>query len=341
MNNSSTWQILIRPNKAEVAYTDEKLREGSVVITPLERGFGTTIGNALRRVLLSSIPGSAIRAVKIDGVAHEFSVIPGVREDVPEIILNLKSLRIKLHGDRGRKVHISSVSGPRVVKAKDIECPTDVEVMDPEHVICTLESGGKIDMELTIDNGKGYVPASAQDASEKQIGLIFIDAIYSPVSLVDFKVEQTRVGQRTDYDKLTMFVKTDGSVRPDDAVAKAGAILRDHFASFVSFDEVPMYDVKGDKEELPFDKNFLRKVDELELSVRAANCLKNENIFYIGDLIQRSEADMLKTPNFGRKSLNEIKELLHAMDLDFGMPIPGWPPENIDELARKLDEQYN
>lgn len=332
--------MLIRPGKAEVSYSDQLLRDGTIIISPLERGFGTTIGNALRRVLLSSIPGSAITSVKIEGVAHEFSAIPGVREDVPEIILNLKSLRVKLHGDRQRKVRVVA-TGKKVVKASEIDCPADVEIMDPDHIICNLEEGGAINLELTIDNGKGYVSAANQDMSDKPIGLILIDAIYSPIVLVDFKVDQTRVGQITDYDKLTMRVRTDGSIRPDDALARAGAILRDHFANFVTFEEFSPYAQEEKIEEFPFNKNLLRKVDELELSVRSANCLKNENIFYIGDLIQRTESDMLKTPNFGRKSLNEIKELLQAMDLSFGMTVPGWPPENIDGLAKKLEDQYS
>ncbi len=215
--------MLIRPEKAEVSYSDQLLRDGVVVISPLERGFGTTIGNALRRVLLSSIPGSAITSVKIEGVAHEFSTISGVREDVPEIVLNLKALRLKLHGDRKRKIRIVA-SGKKIVKASDINYPSDVEIMDPDHIICSLEDSGNINMEMTVESGKGYVPASAQDSSDKPIGLILIDAIYSPIILVDFKVEQTRVGQITDYDKLTMRIVTDGSIRPDDALAKAGII---------------------------------------------------------------------------------------------------------------------
>lgn len=332
--------MLIKPGKVDVRYSDPQLRDGTIVIEPLERGFGMTLGNSLRRVLLSSIKGSAITSMKIEGVAHEFSTIPGVREDVPEIALNLKACRVKLHADRAKKVKIV-VKGPRIVCAKDIECSSDVEIMDPDHVICTLEDGASLNMELTIESGKGYVPSATQAEQNNVIGLIAIDAMYSPIELVDFKVEQTRVGQRTDYDKLSLRIKTDGSIRPDDALAQAGAILRDHFASLVNFDEYPLYEGKEDGEDFPFNKNLLRKVDELELSVRSANCLKNENIFYIGDLILRSEADMLKTPNFGRKSLNEIKALLSAMGLSFGMNIPGWPPENIDELAKKLDDQYN
>jgi DNA-directed RNA polymerase subunit alpha len=331
--------MMIKPNKAEVSYFDEKLRDGVVVISPLERGFGTTVGNALRRVLLSSISGSAITSVKIDGIAHEFSAIPSVREDVPEIILNLKTLRLKLHGEKSRKMHVSA-TGKKIVRASDIDCSADVEIMDPGHVICHVEDGGHISMEITADNGTGYVSAGFGNV-EKVIGVIPVDAIYSPVMLVDFKVEQTRIGQRTDYDKLTIRVQTDGSIKPDDAISEAGTILRDHFATFVDFEEFQSYNAEDVKDEFPFNKNLLRKVDELELSVRSANCLKNENIFYIGDLIQRTEADMLKTPNFGRKSLNEIKELLVAMDLNFGMAVPGWPPENIDGLAKRLDDQLN
>ena len=333
----NTWKTLIRPGKVDVRYSDPQLREATIIIEPLERGFGITLGNAMRRVLLSSIVGTAITSIKVEGVAHEFSTIPGVKEDVPEIILNLKALRLNLHSDRAKKVKIVA-EGPKVITAKDIECPSEVEILDPD---CTLGPSSKLEMELTVDTGRGYVPASAQKDKSDVIGHIAVDAIFSPVSLVDFKVEQTRVGQRTDYDKLVLTVKTDGSIRPDDALAQASAILRDHFATFVNFDELTLTDMKEDKGDFPFNENLLRKVDELELSVRSANCLKNENIFYIGDLIQRTEAEMLKTPNFGRKSLNEIKALLADMDLSFGMTIPGWPPENLDELSKKLDDQYN
>ena len=336
----STWQRLIKPGKIDIQYSDQLLRDGTIVIEPLERGFGVTLGNALRRVLLSSIDGAAVTSVKIEGVAHEFSALPGVREDVPEIILNIKALRLKLNSDKTKKIKLVA-EGPKVVKAKDIDNTSDVEIMDPDHVICTLENGASISMELTVDSGKGYVPAMNHEDYNNKIGVISVDSIFSPIELVDFKVDQTRVGQRTDYDKLTIRIKTDGSIRPDDALAQAGAILRDHFAVFVNFDEFPDRGTKEDANEFPFNKNLLRKVDELELSVRSANCLKNENIFYIGDLIQRSESDMLRTPNFGRKSLNEIKALLATMGLSFGMNVPGWPPDNIDDLARKLDEQYN
>jgi DNA-directed RNA polymerase subunit alpha len=297
-----------------------------------------TLGNALRRVLLSSIEGSAVTAVKIDGVAHEFSTIPGVREDVSEIIMNLKTLRLKLHSERQRRVKVV-VKGEKAVRARDIECSTDIEIMDPEHLICTMSAGAELRMELTVESGIGYAPAS-HNTEESVMGYIPIDAIFNPIDIVSCEVEQARVGQRTDYDKLIMRIKTDGSVRPDDALAQASAVLRDYFSLFVNYDDATNRDVEGACDDLPFDKCLLCKVDELELSVRSANCLKNENVFYIGDLIQRTESDMLRTPNFGRKSLNEIKAVLETMGLSFGMTVPEWPPENLDELSKKLDDQY-
>jgi DNA-directed RNA polymerase subunit alpha len=239
-----------------------------------------------------------------------------------------------------KKVRIAE-QGAKVVRAEHIECPSDVEIMDPTHEICTLEEGATLNMEMTIENGKGYAPARTQAGQRNVMGFIYIDALFGPVELVDYKVEQTRVGQRTDYDKLILRIRTDGSIRPDDAMAQASAILRDHYSHFVNFEENVTHDTRDDIDEFPFDKSLLRKVDELELSVRSANCLKNENIFYIGDLIQRTENDMLKTPNFGRKSLNELKALLASMDLTFGTPVVGWPPENLDELSKKLEDQYN
>lgn len=337
----STWTRLIKPEKIDIQYSDVMLREGIIVIEPLARGFGATLGNALRRVLLSSIEGSAITSMKIDNVSHEFATIPGVIEDVPDIVLNLKSLKIKSYASKPVVIRLEQ-KGPRVLFARDIELSSEIEVLDPEQLICTLSDGALLSMELTIENGTGYVSVFNQDAEKKRdIGIIFLDALYSPVDLVDFKVEQTRVGQKTDYDKLTMKIRTNGSIKPDDALVMAASILRDHFASFVRFEEPVFIDSKKEAVDLLFNKNFLRKVDELELSVRSDNCLKNENIFYIGDLVQRTEADMLKTPNFGRKSLNEIKILLNVMGLGFGMSVPNWPPENIAELSKKHDDQYN
>ncbi len=333
------WQDLIKPQKIEVVPGRRADREATVVVEPLERGFGITLGNALRRVLLSSLQGAAITAVHIDGVLHEFSTIPGVREDVTDIILNLKTLPLKLHGEGPKRMFLR-VEGPAVVTAGMIEHGSEVEILDPDHVICHVDRGGRLSMELTVTSGKGYVPASQLKSEDAPIGLIAVDAIYSPVRKVAYKVENARVGQQTDYDKLTMQIETDGSVTPEEAVGLAARILQDQLQPFITFEEPLAVPAAERRPELPFNPNLLRKVDELELSVRSMNCLKNDNIVYIGDLVQKTEAEMLRTPNFGRKSLNEIKEVLAQMGLHLGMEVPGWPPENIEELARKLEEHY-
>ncbi len=330
------WQELIKPTNLGV--NSEGLNKSKIVVEPLERGFGLTLGNALRRVLLSSLQGGAVTAVKIDGVLHEFSVIEGVREDVTDIILNIKGLAVAVHSE-GQKTMYLDATGPCTVTASMIETGHDVEIMNPDHVICNLDAGGKISMELTVTTGKGYVPAYQNKSSDSMIGVIAVDAIYSPVKKVSYKVENTRVGQITDYDKLTMVVETNGVVTPEDAVAFAARILQDQLKPFINFDE-PENDIEDVKEELPFNRNLLKKVEELELSVRSANCLKNDNIVYIGDLVQKTEAEMLRTPNFGRKSLNEIKEVLAKMGIHLGMETPGWPPENIEELIRKCDDHF-
>lgn len=333
------WQVLIKSCKLDVQYVDASMREAIVVAEPLERGFGSTLGNALRRVLLSSLQGSSFVSVKIDGVLHEFSSIPGVREDVTDIILNVKSIGVKLHSDLAKKVRIS-VKGPKVVTAADIEVSSGVEILDPDAFICNVDDGATFNMELAVNSGKGYVPAVYSPEDERVVGVIPIDALFSPVKRVLYKVEQTRVGQRTDYDKLTMTVTTDGSIKPDDAVAFAARIIIDQMQQFINFEEPKLAHANREKDVLPFNKNLLRKVEELELSVRSANCLKNENINYIGDLVQKSENDMLKTPNFGRKSLNEIKDVLSQMGIGLGMAVPNWPPENIEDLAKSLDDPY-
>lgn len=334
------WQTLIKSNKLDVRYLDETLTSAEIIVEPLERGFGTTLGNALRRVLLSSLQGSAITSVKIDGVVHEFTTVPGIIEDVADIILNLKNVGIKLHSDLPKKIKLQ-VKGPCQVYARDITPTADVEILTPDAYICTIDANGSLAMEMTVQNGSGYVPASEQVIEDKPLGLIPIDAIYSPVKRVIYHVDQTRVGQRTDYDKLTMQITTNGYVKPEDAVAFAARILQDQFQQFVNFKDPTRSEASEKIREIGFNKNLLRKVDELELSVRSANCLKNENIFYIGDLVQKSESEMLKTPNFGRKSLNEIKDVLVQMGLSFGMTIPSWPPENIEELARNIEDPYN
>lgn len=333
------WQDLIKPQKLDIAPGRRPDREATIVVEPLERGFGITLGNALRRVLLSSLQGSAITAVHIDGVLHEFSTIPGVREDVTDIVLNLKTLPIRLHSEGPKRLYLK-VEGPALVTAGMIEAGHDVDILDPDHVICHVDRGGKLSMELTATSGKGYVPASQLKSEDAPIGLIAIDAIYSPVRKVAYKVENARVGQQTDYDRLTLTVETDGSVTPEEAVGLAARILQDQLQPFITFEEPHAVQPQERRPELPFNPNLLRKVDELELSVRSMNCLKNDNIVYIGDLVQKTEAEMLRTPNFGRKSLNEIKEVLAQMGLHLGMEVPGWPPENIEELARKVEEPF-
>jgi DNA-directed RNA polymerase subunit alpha len=290
-------------------------------------------------VLLSSLRGAAVTAVQIDGVLHEFSSIAGVREDVTDIVLNIKEIAIRMEGD-GPKRMVVRKQGPGAVLAGDIQTVGDVEILNPDHVICTLDEGAEIRMEFTVDTGKGYVPADRNRAEDAPIGLIPVDSLYSPVKKVSYKVENTREGQVLDYDKLTMTIETDGSITGEDAVAFAARILQDQLGLFVNFDE-PQKEVAAEAvTELAFNPALLKKVDELELSVRSANCLKNDNIVYIGDLIQKTEAEMLRTPNFGRKSLNEIKEVLAAMGLHLGMEVPDWPPENIEDLAKRYEDQY-
>ncbi|MBD9240270.1 MAG: DNA-directed RNA polymerase subunit alpha [Alphaproteobacteria bacterium] len=330
------WQELIKPTNLDVS--SEGGNKAKIVVEPLERGFGLTLGNALRRVLLSSLQGGAVTAIKINGVLHEFSVVPGVREDVTDIVLNIKGLAVAVHGE-GPKTMTLKAEGPCEVTAAMIETGHDVEIKNPELVICNLDADAKISMELTVNTGKGYVPAYQNKAADAPIGVIAVDAIYSPVKKVSYKVENTRVGQVTDYDKLTLVVETNGVVSPEDAVALAARILQDQLKPFINFDE-PEVEVEAEREELPFNRNLLKKVEELELSVRSANCLKNDNIVYIGDLVQKTEAEMLRTPNFGRKSLNEIKEVLAKMGIHLGMDTPGWPPENIEELIRRVDEHF-
>ncbi len=333
------WQDLIKPSKLDIQPGRDRARVATVVAEPLERGFGMTLGNALRRVLLSSLQGAAIKSVQIDGVLHEFSSIPGVREDVTNIILNIKEIALRIHSE-GVKRMVLKKEGAGAVKAGDIEVSSEVEILNPEHVICHLDHGASIRMEFTADMGKGYVPSERNRPEDSAIGLVAVDSLYSPVKKVSYKVENTREGQILDYDKLTMTVETDGSVRAEDAVALAARILQDQLAVFINFEEPKKAQEEARHPELAFNAALLKKVDELELSVRSANCLKNDNIVYIGDLIQKSEAEMLRTPNFGRKSLNEIKEVLATMGLHLGMEVPNWPPDNIDELAKRFEDQY-
>jgi DNA-directed RNA polymerase subunit alpha len=334
---TKNWSELIKPNKLEVL--SSSATKAVIVAEPLERGYGLTLGNALRRVLLSSLQGAAVTAVQIDGVLHEFSSIAGVREDVTDIVLNIKEISIKMEGD-GPKRMVIRKEGPGAVTAGDIQTVGDVQILNPQHVICTLDEGAEIRMELTVNTGKGYVPADRNRSEDAPIGLIPVDSLYSPVRKVSYKIDNTRECQVLDYDKLTLTVETDGSVSPEDAVAYAARIIQDQLSIFVNFDEPQKEEVREEVAELAFNPALLKKVDELELSVRSANCLKNDNIVYIGDLIQKTEAEMLRTPNFGRKSLNEIKEVLAGMGLHLGMEVPAWPPENIEDLAKRYEDQY-
>lgn len=333
------WQSLIKPSKLEIEAGGDSSRIATVVAEPLERGFGVTLGNGLRRVLLSSLQGAAVTSVQIDGVLHEFSSIAGVREDVTDIVLNIKSMGLRMHVDGPKRITLDA-KGPGVATAGQIETGADIEVMDPDLVICTLDDGASVHMEMTVESGKGYVPAAQNRAEDSPIGLIPVDAIYSPVRQVSYRVENTRVGQVTNYDKLALRVETNGALTPEDAVAFAARILQDQLQLFINFEEPQEAVEREAPPDLPFNKNLLRRVEELELSVRSANCLKNDNIIYIGDLVQKTEGEMLRTPNFGRKSLNEIKHVLEQMGLHLGMEIPNWPPENIDDLARRLEEPF-
>ncbi|KFG89065.1 DNA-directed RNA polymerase subunit alpha [Sphingobium herbicidovorans NBRC 16415] len=347
--NMKNWQELKKPNSLEIKAAGDGKRKATFVAEPLERGFGLTLGNALRRVLLSSLQGAAVTSIKIENVLHEFSSLAGVREDVTDIVLNIKQVALRMEGDGPRRLQLSA-TGPGEVRAGDITTVGDIEVMNPELVICHLDQGATLNMELTADVGKGYVPAVANRPADAPIGLIPIDALYSPVRQVAYKVDNTRVGQELDYDKLSLTVETDGTVTPEDAVAYAARILQDQLQLFVHFeDALPVAAPaagasasaasEGESDTNQINRYLLKKVDELELSVRSANCLKNDNIIYIGDLVQKTEAEMLRTPNFGRKSLNEIKEVLSSMGLRLGMDIPGWPPENIEEMAKKLEQE--
>jgi DNA-directed RNA polymerase subunit alpha len=290
-------------------------------------------------VLLSSLQGAAIVSVQIDGVLHEFSSIPGVREDVTDIILNIKAIGIKMQGEGTKRLTLRK-TGPGIVRAGDIAVSGDVQILNPDLMICSLDDGAELRMEFVVKTGKGYVPADRNRAEDAPIGLIPIDSIYSPVKKVSYRIENTREGQILDYDKLIMTIETNGGVTPEDSVAYAARIIQDQLEVFVNFEEPRREEEKSSMPELAFNPALLKKVDELELSVRSANCLKNDNIVYIGDLIQKSESEMLRTPNFGRKSLNEIKEVLATMGLHLGMDVTGWPPENIEELAKRFEEHY-
>ena len=325
---NTVWQGFIKPKRLEADKKTLTNTYGKFVAEPFERGFAKTIGNALRRHLLSSIQGAAVTAVKFDGVYHEFSTIPKVREDVSDIILNIKELMIKLNVDQPKTIFIHA-EGKGEVRAKDIKADADVEILNPEHLIATLDKGGKLDFEMLIKKGRGYIPAERNTEEGMPIQMIPIDSIFTPIKKVNYTVENTRVGQSTDYERLILEVWTNGAIKPDDAIAHSAKILKDHLQIFINFEEE--VEVKGpqvDEKKLKTVTNLKRSVEELELSVRSYNCLKNENIKTIADLVQKTDQEMLKTRNFGRKSLNEIKEILAEMGLSLGM--------NLDEYKSEL-----
>ncbi|MCZ6871881.1 MAG: DNA-directed RNA polymerase subunit alpha [Gammaproteobacteria bacterium] len=302
-----------------------------VTLEPLERGFGHTLGNTLRRILLSSMPGSAVVEVQIDGVLHEYSTIEGVREDVIDILLNLKGLAVKMH-TRDEAVITVQKQGPGAVTAADIQLSQDVEIVNPDHLICTLEENGKIEMEIKVARGRGYEPAESRYGEEEEtrpIGALRLDATFSPVYRVAYNVESTRVEQRTDLDKLVIDLETNGTIDPEEAIRRAATILQRQLSVFVDLESEREPEAEEKEDEI--DPILLRPVDDLELTVRSANCLKAENIYYIGDLIQRTEVELLKTPNLGKKSLTEIKDVLAQRGLSLGMRLENWPPPSLQK----------
>ena len=337
---SKNWNSLIKSN-LKILKTKEYICsdvEKTFVIEPLERGFDMTLGNALRRVLLSSLQGAAISAVKIDGILHEFSSFPGMKEDVTDLILNLKNVVVRMNASDKKTLCLNAV-GPCTVTAGMIETGHDVEVINPDFVLCHLDEGATLNMQLLCKTGKGYIPASQNEDEDSPVGMIYIDSLFSPVKKVTYKVANSRVGQVTDYGKLIITILTNGSSAPDIALGLAARILQEQLQIFINFEEEQLVEEKK-KDELPFDKNMLKKVNELELSVRSQNCLKNTEIEFVGDLVTKTEAEMLKTPNFGRKSLNEIIEVLASLGLKFGLNVPEWPPKNVEELAKKYENPF-
>jgi len=334
--NIKNWKSLIKPPKLDVKLSEDK-SFAKITAEPLEKGYGLTLGNTLRRILLSSIRGAAVTSLQIDGVLHEFTSIKGVREDVTDIVLNIKSLALKSLSEGNKKL-VLDAKGPGEIKASDITKITDIEILNPDLVICNLDEKTHFHMEMNVGTGKGYVSANMNKPEEPPLGLIPIDSLFSPVKRVSYSVSTAREGKALDYDKLTMEIETNRSISAEDAVAYAARIFQDQLGMFINFSEPKEVVIKERPSEPEFNKNLLRKVDELELSVRSMNCLKNDNIIYIGDLVQKSEGEMLRTPNVGRKSLNEIKEVLTGMSLYLGMEIPNWPPDNIAELSKKLEE---
>ena len=332
------WTDLIKPKQLEVDEKTLTSTYGKFYAEPFERGFGQTIGNSLRRILLSSLMGASIVAVRMKGILHEFSTIPGVTEDVTDIILNLKEVRLRLNDGEQHTLKVEA-KGPATVLAKDLTGSANVEILNPDPKIATLSRDAKLDMELIAKLGRGYVPAERNREEGAPVDTVFIDAIFSPVQKVNFTVSNARLGQRTDYDRVVFEVVTDGSVKPDDAMAYAAKILQDQVSIFVNFQDEPQQERRDDRPSIPLNDNLFRSVDELEFSVRSQNCLQNADIKYIGELVQKSEQEMLKTKNFGHKSLNEIKEILREMGLELGMKIDHFPPREEIESRRRADEK--
>lgn len=329
------WQRLIRPRVLEFDKSELTDIYGKFTARPLERGFGITLGNSIRRILLSSLQGAAVTSVRFEGVPHEFSTIPGVVEDVTDLVLNIKQLRLKLHEGETDVIHLD-VSGERVVTAKDLKTSSRLTILNPDLHLATLSSEGKIKANLVVRMGKGYVAAEQNKREDDPIGTIPVDSIFSPITRCNYNVTNARVGQRTDYDRLTMEIWTDGSLKPDDAIAYSAKVLKEQLQIFINFEELPEPVQELISEEKPkLNENLYRRVDELELSVRSANCLQNANIKYIGELCQKSEAEMLKTKNFGRKSLNEIKSMLTEMGLELGMKLEGFNPTDAEKFRPK------
>ena len=321
----------LKPRVVDVdAVSDQRAR---ITLEPLERGFGHTLGNALRRVLLSSMPGYAVTEVEIEGVLHEYTAVEGVQEDVVDILLNLKNLAVRLTGRDEATLRLHK-KGPGVVTAADIAAEQNVEVKNPELVICNLTKAGEINMSITISSGRGYEPVTARDSEEERtIGRLALDATYSPVRRVSYNVESARVEQRTDLDKLVMDIETSGVIEPEEAIRLAAGVLRDQLAVFVDL-EGGESDIQPTRKEPEIDPVLLRPIDDLELTVRSANCLKAEAIHYVGDLVQKTEVELLKTPNLGKKSLNEIKEVLAQHGLQLGMRLDAWPPAGLEDSGR-------
>jgi DNA-directed RNA polymerase subunit alpha len=332
------WTDLIRPKQLELEEKTLTSTYGKFYAEPFERGFGQTIGNSLRRILLSSLMGASFVAVRIKGILHEFSTIPGVTEDVADIILNLKEVRLRLSDGEPQTLKIEA-KGPGIVHAKDIIAPSLVEILNPEHKIATLSRDAKLEMEMIAKMGRGYVPAERNREEGASVDTIFIDAVFSPVRKVNFTVSNARVGQRTDYDRVVFEVHTDGSVKPDDAVAYAAKILQDQVGIFVNFQDEPHPERREDGPTIPLNDNLFRSVDELEFSVRSQNCLQNADIKYIGELVQKTEQEMLKTKNFGHKSLNEIKEILREMGLELGMKVEHFPSRQEIETRKRAHDK--